>query len=225
MTKTQRIYQLRVGFLNFVNYVYLIVDNSSQQAAIVDPAWELQKIVDILHEIDVELVAVLLTHSHFDHVNVVKPLLKLKQPQIYMSAEEIKFYKYNCANLNPITDKEIIKVGETEITCLVTPGHTVGSTCFLVPGHLFTGDTIFIEGCGICNTHGGSAEQMFESIRRVKTEVSSETKVYPGHSFGKKPGYTLSHLMQENIYFQLNKKEQFVDFRMRKNQANAFAFK
>ncbi|MDR3600918.1 MAG: MBL fold metallo-hydrolase [Desulfosporosinus sp.] len=225
MTKTQKVYQLRVGLLNFVNYIYLIVDNSSQQAAIIDPAWELQKIVDILHKIDVELVAVLLTHSHFDHVNAVKPLLKLKQPQIYMSAEEIKFYKYDCANLNPVTDNEIIKLGETEVTCLVTPGHTAGSTCFLVPGCLFTGDTIFIEGCGICNTHGGSAEQMFESIRRIKTDVSSDTKVYPGHSFGKKPGYSIAQLMQENIYFQLNKKEQFVDFRMRKNQPNAFSFK
>ena len=225
MTNTQRIYQLRVGSLNFVNYTYLIVDNSSRQAAIVDPAWELPKILDLLHEIDVELVAVLLTHSHFDHVNMVEPLLKLNQPQIYMSAKEIEFYKYDCSNLNPVIDNEIIKVGETEVTCLVTPGHTAGNTCFLVPGHLFTGDTIFTEGCGICNSHGGSAEQMFESILRIKTYVSPDTKVYPGHSFGKKLGYYMSHLMNENIYFQLDKKKNFVDFRMRKNQPKAFAFK
>lgn len=225
MIKTQTVYQLRVGLLNFVNYVYIIVDNNTRQAAIVDPAWEVHKIVELLHEIDVELAAVLLTHSHFDHVNAVKPLQKLYQPQIYMSAKEIEFDKYDCDNLNPVTDNEIIKVGDTEVTCLVTPGHTVGSACFLVPGHLFTGDTVFIEGCGICDTQGGSAEKMFESIRRIKTEVSPDTKVYPGHCFGKKPGYSISHLMHENIYFQLNKKEQFVNFRMRKTQPNAFAFK
>jgi hydroxyacylglutathione hydrolase len=220
-----KVHQLRLSFKNFVNYAYLIVDNNSRQAAIVDPAWELRKFVDVLHEINVELAAVLLTHSHFDHVNMVKPLLKLYQPKIYMSGKEIEFYKYNCANLTPVKDKEIIKIGETKVTCLVTPGHTVGSTCFLVPGNLFTGDTIFIEGCGSCNAHGGSAEQMFESIGRIKTEVCPDTKVYPGHSFGKKPGYSISYLMHENIYFQINKKELFVDFRMRKNQPDIFSFK
>ena len=225
MTKTQNIYQLRVGSLHFVNYVYVIVDNNSRQAAIVDPAWELDKIVDLLDEIDVELAAVLLTHSHFDHVNAVELLLKINKPQIYMSEKEIEFSDYDCANLNAVTDKEIISVGETEVTCLVTPGHTAGSTCFHVPGHLFTGDTVFIEGCGICNTDGGSADQMFESIRRIKKDISPDTKVYPGHSFGKKPGVSIRRLMQENIYFQLDKKENFVDLRMRKNQPNAFSFK
>nr|WP_156130425.1 MBL fold metallo-hydrolase [Paenibacillus durus] len=209
----------------FSNFTYIIIDKVTRNALIVDPAWELTKIVDKLNQLDAVLQGILLTHSHFDHVNLVAPLEALFNPYVYMSKAEIDYYGFRCNNLQAINDLDKISVGETMVTCMHTPGHTAGGMSYLLQDSIFTGDTIFIEGCGICNSWGGSPEQMFESIQRVKSSVSPHVRVYPGHSYGKAPGHTLQYLMRENIYFQIDNKENFIGWRMRKNQTGLFDFK
>jgi glyoxylase-like metal-dependent hydrolase (beta-lactamase superfamily II) len=224
MTQGYQLHQIKVSFLSFKNYIYFIVDNASKQAAIIDPAWELNSILNVLKELDVKLTTILLTHSHFDHTNMAESLSDRFNAQIYISKLESTYYNFQCKNQNYIKHLDKINLGQTLIHCLLTPGHTAGSTCFLLTNSLLAGDTIFIEGCGICDTPGGNPEEMFESIQLIKRIVNPEVKVYPGHSFGKKPGYSLDSLMRENIYFQIEKKEQFVSFRMRNNQKNLFKF-
>jgi glyoxylase-like metal-dependent hydrolase (beta-lactamase superfamily II) len=222
--KNYTIRQLKLKFSFFRNYTYIIVDISSKEAAIIDPAWELATIVTELNALGVCLTTILLTHSHFDHVNLVEPMVQRFNPQVYMSLKEIDYYKYRCQNLNSTQPFDMIKLGHTNIRILPTPGHTIGSVSFLLSDSLFTGDTIFIEGCGICTTKGGCPENMFDSIQMIKKMVDPEILVYPGHSFGKEPGYSLRHLKEENIYFLIDKKEVFVDFRMRTHQKNFFYF-
>ncbi|TCS93642.1 MBL fold metallo-hydrolase [Hazenella coriacea] len=219
------VHQMKTSFHMWTNFSYVVVDPITKSAFVVDPAWELSKITSKLYELNVDLVAILLTHSHYDHVNLVDPLVKKYNPNVYMSKSEIDYYQFKCRNLNAINDKEIIQVGNIEIECLLTPGHTVGGMCYLLSDSIFTGDTIFIEGCGICTGDGGSVVDMFESIQKVKSLVSPYVRVYPGHSYGKVPGQTLECLRKENIYFQLDKKEYFISFRMRKNQKGIFDFK
>lgn len=216
--------QLKVRYLFFRNYAYIIVDKTSRQTAIVDPAWELRTITERLEKLDVRLTTILLTHSHYDHVNLVNPLVDRFGAQVYMSAREIDYYHFTSKNLHSVQDQDVITLGESGITCLLTPGHTAGGICYFSAGSLFTGDTIFTEGCGICNGEGGSPEEMFETIQKIKNTVHPGVRVYPGHSYGKDPGYTLAHLMKENIYFLINKKNYFVDFRMRENQPDFFRF-
>lgn len=217
---TYEVYQLKVGYAGLYNFNYIIVDVSSRSAAIVDPAWNLELITQVLKQLDVKLEAILLTHSHVDHVNLTPALVRLFNCRVYMSAREIKDYHFQCDNVYPVQDFEKIDLGETQITCLLTPGHTAGSTCFLLTESLFTGDTVFIEGCGKCDTVGGSADQIFESIQKIKQIVKPSVLIYPGHSYGKDPGYPLSYLLENNLYFQFEKREHFVQFRMRKNQQN-----
>jgi len=212
------IYQLHLQSMYFKNYCYIIIDKATNLAAIIDPAWELATIEELLKKLNANLVTILLTHSHFDHVNLVKPLLKKYNPKVVMSTTEIDYYKFTCPNLTPIQDGDTLKLGNTDIKCLLTPGHTVGGTCFLLSDCLFTGDTIFTEGCGVCNTDGGSPEEMYASIQMIKKTITPNTFIYPGHSYGKAPGQPLSHLFKENIYFHIDKLEYFIDFRMRKNQ-------
>jgi hydroxyacylglutathione hydrolase len=168
---------------------------------------------------------ILLTHSHFEHVNLIEPLIRKFDSQAYMSLKEIEFYKFRCKNLNPIQHNDIIQIGKTKITTLLTPGHTAGSTSFLLSGSLFTGDFIFIEGCGICNTEGGCPEKMFDSIQMIKETVASDVCVYPGHSYGRNPGFPIGYLMENKIYFSICEKNLFINFRMRRNQTNIFDFK
>lgn len=208
----------------FKNYCYIIIDTTTNFTAIIDPAWELTTIEKFLKKINANLVTILLTHSHFDHVNLVKPLLEKYDSQVVMSAKEIDYYKFTCRNLTPIENGDSLKLGNTDIKCLLTPGHTAGSTCFLLSDSLFTGDTIFTEGCGSCNTAGGNPEEMYSSIQMIKNTVPPDIFIYPGHSFGKTPGHSLSHLLKENIYFHIDKLEHFISFRMRKNQNNLLDF-
>ncbi|MDM5187012.1 MBL fold metallo-hydrolase [Bacillus sp. DX4.1] len=225
MLKTYEVIPLKLNRLNFRNYSYIIVDNDTKYASIIDPAWDFEQIISIINTLDVTLINILLTHSHFDHINMVKPLLERFDCQVYMSQREIEFYNFECKNLNKLNDFDLIKLGKTDICCLLTPGHTAGSMCFLLEDSIFTGDTVFIEGCGICSGAGGSAEEMFESFRNISKIVPSHVSVFPGHSYGKEPGCSFEYVKKQNIYFHLNKKEYFVKFRMRKNQKGLFDFK
>ncbi|ALB45644.1 MBL fold metallo-hydrolase [Clostridium beijerinckii] len=218
METNYKLYQLNTSFSVFSNYCYIIADKITKQACIVDPAWELDKILDVICKLELNLTTILLTHSHYDHVNLVNPLIKRFNSNVYMSKNEIDYYKFSCKNLISANHMDELKIGEMVIKCLLTPGHTEGGMCYLTSDSIFTGDTIFIEGCGICSSDGGSAAKMFDSIQMIRNFVLKDVHVYPAHSYGKQPGYTLSYLEEKNIYFQIEKKEHFINFRMRKNE-------
>lgn len=218
-------YQLYVKHFFIRNYVYIIIDKGTKEAVIVDPSWELNRISEIINQLNVKVTTILLTHSHFDHTNLVDPIVKLFNSNVYMSAKEIEFYNFKCKNLYPVNHLDKIEIGSTPITCLHTPGHTVGSACYYISNRLFTGDTIFIEGCGACTSKGGSAEDMFHTFQMLKSVIAPHVRIYPGHSFGKKPGYQFGDLRTENIYYSLDKIEHFTKFRMREKQFHLFNFK
>ncbi|MDP4180815.1 MAG: MBL fold metallo-hydrolase [Bacillota bacterium] len=207
------------------NYSYIIVDSESNHAAIIDPAWELDGILETLYKYHAELKAILLTHSHSDHTNLVEPLYSRFDPKVFISPKEMKYCGFNNVELAFLNDMDIIMLGNTKITAIASPGHTDGGLCYLLSDSLFTGDTIFIEGCGMCTSDGGDPGQMYETINRIKSMVKPEVAVYPGHSYGKKPGYTLGYLCAENIYFLFDDKEMFINYRTRNNQTNLFSFK
>lgn len=222
--RTYEIHQIKVRYSAIINNCYIIVDRKSKDALIIDPAWELDEILKKLSELNVNLKSILLTHSHYDHVNLVMPLVKLFNSKVYMSSKEINYYKFQCTNLNPVDDLDVINLGETEFKCLLTPGHTTGGMCYFLKDSIFTGDTVFIEGCGMCDTEGGSAEEMFDSIQKLKATLLPEVKIYPGHSFNNDSGQRMDYLLKENIYFQIDEKECFINFRMRKSQKNLYNF-
>ncbi|WP_246065006.1 MBL fold metallo-hydrolase [Melghirimyces algeriensis] len=207
----------------FINYTYLIVEPNSGHAIVVDPAWELDKITQQLEKAHANLRAILLTHSHYDHVNLVPTLSDWMQPDVFMSQKEIDASGFRCKRLHAVNDKDRLLLGELPFHCLLTPGHTAGSMCFQLEKSLFTGDTLFTEGCGACPVPGGSPEAMYLSMQRLKAEIKDDVRIFPGHSFGMSPGQTMGHLCKNNIYLQLNR-EHFIRFRMRKNQQGLFDF-
>lgn len=220
------IYQLKVKKGLFVNYTYLIVDKDTKKAAIIDPSWDCDAIIELANELNVKIGIILLTHSHIDHVYCVGELIKrLKNVKVYISQVEAEYYKYNIKGLITLKDGEVIELGKTKIKGMLTPGHTKGSMCFLLEDSLFTGDTIFQEGCGLCNTPGGDASEMYRSIQKIKGSVKLYVKVYAGHSFGRSQGERLSELSRINLYFQMNDEDVFIKFRNRTQQKDLFNFK
>ncbi|AGX44724.1 MBL fold metallo-hydrolase [Clostridium saccharobutylicum] len=218
--------EIRTQNLDMINYTYLIIDNYTKKATIIDPAWEFDKVTSIIKKYDANLVSILLTHSHNDHVNLVEKLVEKFDVDVYMSKEEASFYEYKTRNLKLINDNEIIILGNTQIKCILTAGHTHGSMCFFVEDQkLFTGDTLFVEGCGRCDLFGGSADEMFNSIKKIKNGIPQNVKIYPGHSFGFKGGVELKELDKFNFYYNIESKDNFIMFRMRKNQNMNNVFK
>ncbi|HHF7060643.1 TPA: MBL fold metallo-hydrolase [Streptococcus mutans] len=222
---TYEVYQLKVQQFGFINYIYLIIDKYTKKTAIVDPSWNTVTVFNLLDKLKVEVDAILLTHSHIDHVYMTDALLQRYQnAKVYMSDVECSYYNFFSRNLIRLHDMNMIRIGETNVTCILTPGHTKGSMCYLLEESLFTGDTIFSEGCGMCKGPGANACDMYYSLQKVKEIVSPNVRMYAGHSYGRQPGEILSEVMDHNIYFQIEDINKFIEFRNRKGQDNLFKF-
>jgi hydroxyacylglutathione hydrolase len=206
------------------NYSYLVVDPSSRQAVIVDPAWQMEKIEQALIDTQANLSGVLITHSHPDHTHLAVPIAEEYGCPIWMSKEEIADSGFNARQLAAI-DTNPWAVGQMLIEPILTPGHTPGCMCYLVAGSLFTGDVLFAEGCGLC-PDVKAAHAMFASLEILKKRLRPETRIFPGHSYGTPPGQRLSQLLKENIYLQFADQHSFAAFRLRigQNVAKMFDF-
>lgn len=209
----------------FSNCCYIVNEPDLSTAFLIDPAWDLDAILHYLKKDHMKLSAIFLTHAHYDHINLVNDITSNYDIPVYMSKEEIEYYGYKCRNLHKVRHNEIIKVGRMDIRCILTMGHTKGSMCFLVGGNLFTGDTVFNEGCGVCNCHGGSVDDMYYSINYLKRNIGIDVKMFPGHTYGSQVGRIFGDIIKNNIYFQIEDRIQFANFRMRKGQKNLLNFK
>lgn len=207
---------LEVHYQFMKNYNYLIVDPLSRQAVVVDPAWQIDVIDQALEDAAATLSGVLITHSHADHINLAKTVSVKYDCPIWMSKTEIAQSGFTAPQLIAIDETPWL-VGNMRIKPIATPGHTPGCICYLIGDNLFTGDVLFAEGCGICPDVPG-AHAMYASLMHLKSLLKPETRIFPGHSYGKVPGQTFSHLLQENIYLQFRDKESFTAFRLRSGQ-------
>lgn len=207
---------LEMFYMFMKNYNYLVVDPATRLSVIIDPAWEMDKVDQALLHSDSELSGVLVTHSHADHINLAASISEKYKCPIWMSFEEIDYAGFYADRLVGI-DTSSFMVGEMCIQPIYTPGHTPGCFCYLIGNNLFTGDVLFAEGCGMCSDTS-AAYSMFSSLMMLKDKLPPDTKIYPGHSYGKVPGQLFSQILKENIYLQFKNKEDFSAYRLRKGQ-------
>jgi len=137
---------LRVVNNNHVNYCYVVIDQYSNDAILVDPAWEMVTINKVLLANDVSLKGILVTHHHLDHIDLSSVMSLEHDVPVYMSREEVDFYKVKMDKLTTFDGGELLELGGVRIKPIFTPGHTKGSTCYFVGDSLFTGDTLFLSG-------------------------------------------------------------------------------
>jgi len=206
------IHALELGPMD--NFVYLIQDQSSKRAAVVDPAWEVPKVIVLAQHQGFQITDILLTHSHHDHTNGLTELLKTYDAQIHLLKAEAEFWGHQLEKASLHDDGDTIQLGKTQITVLHTPGHTPGSACYYLNGHLMTGDTLFILGCGRCDSKGGSPEQMYHSLKKLGTSLSPQTVIHPGHHYAAQPSSTLAEQLKNNPFMQFNNVTDFLHYRM-----------
>ena len=197
------------------NFVYLLHDHASGRAAIVDPAWEVEQLVDLAQEQDIRITDILLTHSHNDHINGIGKVLDAFDAEVHLTRAELDFW-------NPVLGKatahhggDRIAIGETDVDILHTPGHTPGSACYRIGNELIAGDTLFVFGCGRCDLAGGDPEQLFDTLRKIKSDLPADMVLRPGHNFAPAhPTSTLDAQAAGNPFMHFDNSEDFVRFRM-----------
>jgi len=195
------------------NFIYLIQDHLTGRVAVVDPAWEVDKIVSYTNQKNLKITDILLTHSHHDHINGVDEVLNHFDAQVHLLKAEAQFWgQKNVGVLHYGGDT--IKLGDTEISVLHTPGHTPGSACYHVGDNLIAGDTLFVFGCGRCDLAGGDPNEMFETLRRIKAELPLQTLLHPGHNYAVKSTSTLEEQINGNPFMHFNDAKEFVHYRM-----------
>jgi hydroxyacylglutathione hydrolase len=131
------------------NFVYLLHDHATNQAAIVDPAWDVEQMIQLAESKGIQITDILLTHSHSDHVNGVEKILDHCDAQIHLLKDEAKFWGANLEKPVLHHGGDIIKVGKSEIEIMHTPGHTPGSACYHMGEHLIAGAVVVVEPASI----------------------------------------------------------------------------
>lgn len=206
---------IQVKSKKITNYCYLISNQNTKESILIDPAWDLDKIENVIKRTGTKLVAILITHHHGDHIHLANPLAIKYNIPVYMHVDEQSFYNFKCTNLVTYQENLLYEAG-IKIEVILVPGHTKGSVCYLINNEIFTGDTLFIEGCGECVCKGSSTIALYDSLQKILT-LPDSTKVYPGHRYKRLPGMSLKYVRQNNIYLQTSDKEAFIHFHTRNN--------
>ena len=189
------------------NNVYLVADEVSKKAVLIDATALTDEIQDACKIYDVEYI--LLTHGHFDHImgltalkNALGAKAVINQNDLIISDNINEFTRlFGLPDCIPPTyekfveDGEVLNVGELKIEVITTPGHTEGGVCYKVENNLFSGDTLFRESVGRTDLFGGNFNKLSESIKNKLFKLNDDIKVYSGHG----PMTTIGHEKQYNV--------------------------
>ncbi|MFQ5443091.1 MAG: MBL fold metallo-hydrolase [Nitrospinales bacterium] len=205
------------------NFIYLIGDKKTRECMVVDPAWDIDGLLKLLNEEDMKLTGALVTHYHPDHVGgeifgiSIKGLAELMEKNpvpVYVNKHEADGLKQvtglSMSDMRQMDSEDKIKVGEVEVSCLHTPGHTPGSQCFRVEDNLVAGDTLFLQGCGRVDLPGGNSEELFRTLTQRLSKIQDEIILYPGHNYGGSGSAPMGEVRQTNSYLQINRLEDWL---------------
>lgn len=197
--------QISVG--QYRNFCYLVGDEPSKEAAIVDPAWDIPKIIRHLNVKSLKLKYVINTHSHVDHIQGNLSIQQLTNARIVMSC------KASVQKDIGVQDGDELKLGSAvRLHFILTPGHSPDGMCVLVNDiALITGDTLFIGDCGRVDLPGGDASELFNSFKKMR-DLDPMLIVYPGHDCGARPCTTLKEQLEQNYTLAKRSKKEFIRF-------------
>jgi glyoxylase-like metal-dependent hydrolase (beta-lactamase superfamily II) len=214
--------QLALGPMQ--NFVYLIGDAETRNVVVVDPAWDIDRILEVVAEDDLTLDAALITHFHPDHLGgslmghkipgAVELLERNQKIKVYIHKSEADYVPRVCSlsrsDLSLTEGGDEMAVGGQRIRFMHTPGHTPGSQCFMVGPNLVSGDTLFIGGCGRVDLPGSDPKQMYDSLVNKLRALPDETVLYPGHDYADRPTSTIGDEKRRNMYLRFDRLDDFL---------------
>ncbi len=160
---------------------YIIYDRDMGSCYIVDPGYEPKRYIRELEQMDLQVLGILLTHHHYDHVGAVDAIVQRFDCAVYLHREDCDQYGKPVDMV--MEHGQTILLGDEVIQVIHSPGHTRGSVCFYSEKSklAFTGDTIFNVDLGRTDLADGSPNQMEKSIRDVISKWGNDITIYPGH--------------------------------------------
>ena len=206
-----------------VNFVYLIGDRQTGEAVVVDPAYDIADLLQIVEADGMRLTGALATHYHPDHVGGsmmgysiagVDDLLAATSVPVHVQADEapwvLRVTNLSESDLVQHHSGDTVMVGQIPIELIHTPGHTPGSQCFYVADRLVSGDTLFLEGCGRTDLPGGDPAALYDSLTNKLAKVPDHSILFPGHLYSAEPSATMEDTRRWNYVFTPRTQEQWL---------------
>lgn len=207
------IFQIEVGLLQ--NFCEILYCPETRDAAVVDPAWEVDTLLRESNRLGVNITKILVTHTHNDHIEGVEEMVAATNATVVIHPNEEKALPAAARARLHVRDRLDVPIGNRGVRALETFGHTIGGTCFLADGYIVTGDVLFVGGCGRTDFPGGDTAAMWRSLQRLAA-LPEETRVYPGHNYGSTATSTISRELAENRFLLCRTFEEFRALRERK---------
>lgn len=161
------------------NYAYLIVPDGSKRAVVVDPS-EPDPVRSALAKEGLELGEIWLTHHHWDHVGGVEALVDEHSPEAVLgSAYDLEHARIP-RQTRGLREGDALELEGRAVQLFDIPGHTLGAIAYVVDGHLFSGDTLFVAGCG--RVFEGTMQEMKTSLDKLR-DLPGDTRVWCGHEY------------------------------------------
>jgi hydroxyacylglutathione hydrolase len=192
---------------------YIVGDDSTGEAVVIDPGDEAVRVLDALAERQWTCRHILLTHAHFDHIGAVADLVEATSAPLAIHPAELPLYRAGggaaAFGLDgpPVPEPDVLlvpgqalQIGSLRFEVLFVPGHTVGHVAFYHAGGpaVFSGDVLFQQGIGRTDLPGGDYDQLMRSLREVLLELPDDTVVCSGHG----PTTTIGAEREENPFLQ-----------------------
>jgi hydroxyacylglutathione hydrolase len=195
------------------NFVYLVGDGDAGECVVIDPAWDVEGVLELAAADEMRIVGALCTHYHPDHVGGRLFGFGIAGISDLLEAAPCKVHAHRLEGdgirkVTGISESDLVRhdsgdkleVGGIEIEWLHTPGHTPGSSCFRVKDALIAGDTLFLQGCGRVDLPGGDPEEMRRTLSQRLSRLPDSMVLYPGHAYGGEHA-PLSDVRRTNPYF------------------------
>jgi len=188
------------------NFSYVIADESSREAAVVDPGSPPEDELRFLERNRLTLHYIINTHDHFDHTGGNAALVRKTCAPVAMHESARSTHDIDLA------DGMSLPFGTTVLHIIHTPGHTPDSICILAGGDLITGDTLFVGKVGGTG-FGADARSEYESLHGKLMTLPPDTRVWPGHNYGVRPSSTIGDELRENPFILRESFESFLELK------------
>ena len=197
-----KVHQIPVG--NMQNFTYVVEDEDTGKAIIIDPSWDLAEIDLLIRRNDLKIEYIVNTHHHFDHTLGNRAMAE-------STAAKIVQHKDSGLDCDiSVQGGDYVEFGASRLEVFHTPGHSKDSICLVGDGKIFTGDTLFVGTCVRVDLPGGSAKDLYHSLFGTLYHLDDSLVLYPGHNYGFSKTSTIGQEKATNPVMQTQTELQFV---------------
>ena len=197
--------QIPIGHM--ANFGYILGCEETRIAALIDPAFEPEKLVSRSKELNLDVEFIMNTHGHFDHINGNEVAIELSGAKV-IGHSSAMFHVDKKVNHG-----DTFQVGNVNVEVLYTPGHCPDEICFFVNNQvIFTGDVLFVGECGRTDLPGSNVEDMYYSLFKILSTIPNDIDMFPGHDYGHSPVSTMGFERENNYVLKPRTLEEFIAF-------------